>query len=411
MANMNLTTASNVLKVFYLPPLQHLLNNQTILWNRLERNENFNVEGKNFTVPLHVSRHTQAGAGRAEEGTLPSKDSQGYNQAIVPAKYIYTRIQISGQVMRATKSNAGAFIRAVRSEVEGATRDTKRSANRQAHSDGRDALAYYVSGSGGTAPIADDNLGNPYVHVGSKATTVDLIDSGDNSTKHDDSVTILDTGTEVATGTTLTASANVSGSAADGDYWVLEDTLGNQMTGLEAIVSTSNPPLLAGGLHGIVVSGNTWWQSQIVGDDTAMQDLRFANMQRVISKIAQNSDFDKDDIEFAMASYFMVDKYYELAANERRAVNVMQLDGGYEGVEFSGIPIVGDPQCKHNRIYFIVPEALKICRMADFDWMDEDGSVMSRVADTDAYEATLFHYGDLACVARNGLGALVGQNE
>ena len=88
MANMNLTTAANVLKTFYLPPLRRLLNNQTIFWNRLERNENFNVEGKNFTVPLHVSRHTQAGAGRAEEGTLPSKDSQGYNQAVVPAKYI-----------------------------------------------------------------------------------------------------------------------------------------------------------------------------------------------------------------------------------------------------------------------------------------------------------------------------------
>ena len=36
MANMNLTTAANVLKTFYLPPLRRLLNNQTIFWNRLE---------------------------------------------------------------------------------------------------------------------------------------------------------------------------------------------------------------------------------------------------------------------------------------------------------------------------------------------------------------------------------------
>ncbi len=409
MANMNLTTAANVLKVFYLPPLQRLLNNQTIFWNRLERNENFNVEGKNFTVPLHVSRHTQAGVGRAEEGTLPAKDSQGYNQAILPAKYIYTRIQISGQVVRATKSNAGSFIRAVRSEVEGATRDTKRSANRQAHGDGRDALAYYVSGSG-TSVVADDNLGNSFTHVGPKATTVDLIDASDNSTILNNSTTIL-AGADVATGVTMTLGDSISGSKADGDYWVLEDSLGNQMTGLEAIVSASNPPLLSGGLHGIAVSGNTWWQSQIVGDDTSMVDLRFANMQRVISKMAQASDYDKDDIEFAMASFFMVDKYYELCANERRAVNVMQLDGGYEGVEFSGIPIVADSQCKHNRIYFINPKALRICRMADFDWMDDDGAVLARVNNTDAYEATLYHYGDIACVARNALGALVGQNE
>ena len=49
--------------------------------------------------------------------------------------------------------------------------------------------------------------------------------------------------------------------------------------------------------------------------------------------------------------------------------------------------------------------------MADFDWMDDDGAVLARVNNTDAYEATLYHYGDIACVARNALGALVGQNE
>lgn len=410
MANFNLTAAADVLKTYYLPPLQNLLNTQTILWDRIERFTKFNVEGKSFTVPLHVSRHTQAGAGRAEEGTLPTKDRQGYDAAIVPAKYIYTRIQMSGQVMKATKSDAGSFVRAMRSEMEGATNDTKRSANRQAHSDGRDALAYYVSGSGGTAPIADDNNGNSFVHVGSKATTVDLIDT-DNSTKHDNSVTILNEGTEVATGTTLTASGNVSGSAADGDYWVLEDTLGYQMTGLEAIVSASDPPLLSGGLHSITVASGAYWKAQVVGDDSAHVDLNFRNMQRVISLISQNSDYDRDDIEFGMASFFMVDKYAELASNERRAVNVMELDGGFTGVEFSGIPIVGDAQCKHHRIYFIVPDSLRLCRLADFDWMDDDGAILSRVADTDAYEATLFHYGEFATVARNANGVLVGVKE
>jgi hypothetical protein len=409
MANMNLTTASNVLKVFYLPPLRRLLNNSTILWNRLERHEKFNVEGKNFTVPLHVSRHTQAGAGRAEEGTLPAKDSQGYNAAVVAAKYIYTSIQISGQVIRATKSDAGAFIRAVRSEVTGAVRDTKKSANRQAHGDGRDALAYYSTGSG-TSITVDDNQGNASVYLQPKATTCDLIDVSDDSTILNNSVAVT-LGAEAATNYAATLGASLSGSAADGDYFVLEDTLGNQMTGLAGIVNNANPPL--GNLHGIAVASNPWWQAQVVGEDigSTYQDLRFPLLQRVCSRIAQNSSYDKEDIKFILANHFMVDKYYELCANERRAVNVMQLDGGYEGVEFSGIPIVADVECWNNRLYFIVPEALRICRMSDFDWMDDDGAVLSRVSNTDAYEATMFHYGDLATVARNGLGVLRGINQ
>jgi len=43
--------------------------------------------------------------------------------------------------------------------------------------------------------------------------------------------------------------------------------------------------------------------------------------------------------------------------------------------------------------------------------MDDDGAVLSRVANTDAYEATMFHYGDIATVARNGLGVLRGINQ
>ena len=409
MANMNLTTASNVLKVFYLPPLRRLLNNSTILWNRLERHEKFNVEGKNFTVPLHVSRHTQAGAGRAEEGTLPAKDSQGYNAAVVAAKYIYTSIQISGQVIRATKSDAGAFIRAVRSEVTGAVRDTKKSANRQAHGDGRDALAYYSTGSGSSITV-DDNQGNASVYLQPKATTCDLIDVSDDSTILNNSV-VVTLGAEAATNYAATLGASLSGSAADGDYFVLEDTLGYQMTGLAGIVNNANPPL--GNLHGIAVASNPWWQSQVVGADigSTYQDLRFPLLQRVCSRIAQNSSYDKEDIKFILANHFMVDKYYELCANERRAVNVMQLDGGYEGVEFSGIPIVADVECWNNRLYFIVPEALRICRMSDFDWMDDDGAVLSRVSNTDSYEATMFDYGDIATVARNGLGVLRGINQ
>jgi len=35
-------------------------------------------------------------------------------------------------------------------------------------------------------------------------------------------------------------------------------------------------------------------------------------------------------------------------------------------------------------------------QMGDWDWMDEDGAVLSRVSGYDAYEAALFWYSDLA---------------
>jgi hypothetical protein len=84
----------------------------------------------------------------------------------------------------------------------------------------------------------------------------------------------------------------------------------------------------------------------------------------------------------------------------------MTLDGGFKAVDFNGIPLVPDRDCRKNRIYYVSPESLKIFRLSDFDWMEKDGAVLNRVANGDAYEATLFHYGNLGTIARNANGLL-----
>jgi hypothetical protein len=39
--------------------------------------------------------------------------------------------------------------------------------------------------------------------------------------------------------------------------------------------------------------------------------------------------------------------------------------------------------------------------LQDWGWMDKDGATLSRVADQDAYEATMFAYMNLACTRPN----------
>jgi hypothetical protein len=52
-------------------------------------------------------------------------------------------------------------------------------------------------------------------------------------------------------------------------------------------------------------------------------------------------------------------KYVALLVSEKRFVNNMELDGGFRGVDFNGIPLVPDPQCQKNRIYYVVPDVLR----------------------------------------------------
>jgi hypothetical protein len=413
MTGLDTSVATNVLKTFYLPPVRELLNNSSILLSRIDRDETTqDVSGTSFTVPLHTGRNISAGTGRAENGTLPTAGVQGYNKAIVPNKYIYGRIQISGPVIAATRNNAGAFIRAIESEMKGLLRDTKRAVNRQLHGDGKDALAYWTTADNTSGTDVDDGFGYGFTHLNSGNTTrADLIDASDHTAVLGDSL-IVTLGAEGAGVFAITWSGSVSGSA-DGDYLVPEDTLGYQMMGIGGIISDGDPVVPAGGgsltgLHGLTVASAPYWKAQVVGTHGTPVDLSFANMQKVFSRIAVNSDFSEKDVKFLLCNYNVRDKYVELCVNERRYYNTLTLDGGFEAVEFNGKPIVPDPQCQHGKLFYVTPETLRLFRSADFDWMDKDGSVFSRVANTDAYEATLFHYGDLGTVARNGNGVLAG---
>jgi hypothetical protein len=411
---LDLSNASNVLKTRYIGPVRDQLNNSTILLSRIAREEGYvDVSGKSFTVPLHTGRNKSAGHGRADGGTLPTAGQQSYAVAVVPNSYQYGRIEITGPTIAATKDNAGSFIRAVESEIDGLTKDTKKAFNRQMHGDGRDALAFWTGADDTSGTTVDDSRGNAFVYLQAGTTTCDLIDASDNSTKLGDSI-VVTLGAKAAANYAVTWTGTVSGSA-DSDYLVLEDTLGAQLMGIEGIIDDGNPALLSGGLHGIdaTAAANAYWQAQVVTGDTegTNQALTLERMQLPLDLIAQNSDFDENAVKFMLCSYGVRAKYVSLLVSDKRHVNTMELDGGFKAVDFNGIPLVPDPQCKKNRIYYVSPETLKIFRTQDFDWMEKDGAVLSRVANKDAYEATLFHYGNLGCIARNGNGLLIDITE
>lgn len=402
----DLSAASNVLKNRYLGPIREQLNNKTVLLSRIERNDQA-ISGKNWTVPLHTSRNLSAGIGRADGGTLPTAGQQGYETAIIPNSYQYGRIEITGPTIRAARDNAGAFVEAIKSEVNGLTKDMRRNMNRQLLGDGRDALGFATGAiaTGADTGTFDDNQGNAFVHLPNSGTiTLDLIDT-DNTTKNGDSINVT-LGAKGASSYTATWTVDLTNAGADGDYWVLEDTLGYQMMGIDGIIDDANPPLLAGGLHGLPVSTKTFWKAQVFENSGTKRDLTLALMQEPLSAIAVNSDFDESDVEFLLGNYNIRDKYVSLLVADKRFVNTMTLDGGFKGVEFNGIPLVVDPQCKRNTIYYVVPESMKIFRTSDFDWMEKDGAVLSRVANKDAYEAVMFHYGNLACLFRNANAVL-----
>lgn len=407
----DLSAASNILKTRYIGPIREQLNNSTILLSRIGREDNaVSVSGKSFTVPLHTGRNLSAGQGRSDGGTLPTAGQQSYEVAVIPNKYQYGRIQITGPTIAATRDNTGAFVKAIDAEIQGLVMDFKKSFNRQLHSDGIDALGYLAETAGGVTTVAvDDGRGNNFNFLQSGANTVDVLTGATTTVRVASSSFTAGAVSTSPVGQDFTvtgASGAGTLTASDNDPVVLPGTAGLQLMGIAGIVSAADPPLLGGGLHGLPVATKTFWVSQVDAGSSVNRALTLNLMQGPLDLIATNSDYDESAVKFLLCSYGVRAKYISLLVADKRYPNTMELDGGFTALDFNGKPLVPDPQCRKNRIYYLAPETLKIFRTSDFDWLDKDGAVLSRVANTDAYEATMFHYGDLGCTARNANGLL-----
>lgn len=410
------TAADPILKEVYLPALQELLNNATPLLKAIEK-EITPIEGGSFIIPIHRSRNTAAGIARPEGGTLPTAGQQGYVQASVPVKQLYSRINVSGKAIAATKSNKGAFLKALESEMKYVMTDTKRSLNRQLNGDGTGAICYSTDTDQATPAAFDDNLGNGTTHLPSGAITLDLVDVSNNDTILTQDVIMTRGVISTASVAASWTSGALSATKADGDYFCIADTLGYEMMGIAGIISAGDPVIAAGGgsartgLHGLAVATYDDWKALVLGSDSSRQDLSFSLIQQLISRITTESSIDESDLKMFHCHPALRDTYVKLCQDERHFYNVMKLDGGWEAVTYNGKPIVTDNQCRRNALFLIAPSSLSIAQMAPLDWMDKDGSVFYRVGDTDAYGATAYVYQDLMCKARNQNGVILGLNE
>lgn len=408
------TTGANILKTVYLPAMSKLLDDGTPLLKMIEKKIT-PVEGNNFKFAIHRGRNVASGVGRTEGAALPTPGEQGHVQATVPFKSIYSSIEVTGQVMAAARSNKGSFVRALDNEMQRSMVDTKRSLNRQVNGDGTGAL-FYSTGVDDTTPANfDDGLGNVVnrAYYGAEVASLDVIDASDN-------VTSLGTRvfTRGADGTGVTAFTWTGGAitgVADGDYAIYTGSTASEMVGIQAIISASNPITLAGGLHGLPVASYPDWVAQVTGSDASRQDLTFNAIQQLLSRITSESAIDQRDIKILHCHQSIADTYAELCRNERVFHNTVELDGGFEAIAYSGIPVVPDVQCRRNALYAITPASLSIAQMAPLEWIEEDGAVLFRVPGNgttyDKYGATARVYQEVLCHARNQNGVLLGLND
>lgn len=462
-----LATYDEALKNMYLPAIQEYLNNDTILASKIDVNEE-DVSGKLAYIENHYGRSSGLGA-RADGGALPEAGYQKFKKSEVKMKYNYGRVTFSGPTIAATRDERGAYTRVVESEIEGIVSDVMKDINRQLWGCGYGIIArwrtsdtdpYTVQQKYCNNSVKPDAFGSTFgskyiddwayvavtgvTGIGGYAMVVNTFSSGCTAVTVDGTTLLIPlTGviaestdkTYVTLGTTHT---DPGVTEAVGSYLI---RLGNaasltsasvagagrlEMMGIRGIVTDTNIDDVAFDdgtdkgfasasapaadiLQGLDVDSYAWFKAQVMsasgGRYTSQRQLTPTLMQQMFDKVELKAgkDYGPDMI---LTTHAIRREYLDYMEARRRDVNTMALDGGFSAIDYNGVPFTVDPDAIDGEMYFLTLKDLQLYRMSDYDWMDKDGAILSRLTGYDAYEAVLFRYAELGINNRANQGVI-----
>ena len=389
----NLQSFDAILKNDYLGPVREQLNNATELLRRIGTDYD-SVVGKNFTIPMHYGRNEGVGA-RADGGLLMAAGQQAYKEAIVPMRYVYGRIQLTGPTIKAAKNDKGAFLRAVDSEIKGVTRDLKQSVNRMLSQDGSGRITTCGTTSASTTVTVTSTK---LLRVG---MVVDILVAATGSAGTGGTQRVI---TAIPSSTTFT----ISGAAITTNSTYAVYVYGSrnlEVMGIEGMVSAADIGGGYGSFQNLDVASYPWHSSYIKAVGGAISENA---IQTMLDEVEQRGD---GEVSGLYTTYGVRRAYQALLDSQKRLVNKYELRGGYNTITYNDMPIIVDKNVVAGNMYGLDESTIKMFKLADYDWMDMDGAILSRVSGYDAYEAILYCYMELGTGARNSHGKLTGITE
>jgi len=372
--------------------------------------------GNEFRIPLRTSRNQGTGA-RAENAILPAPGNQGYKYISEALRYFYGLFNITGQLLKASATNEGAFRRALQAEMEGLTDDLKRHVNIQAYGLGDGVIATVASttvdAKGDALPANTVQLDSTvYFQGGEYVDFYAAANVPGSAPLNATAVYVTQIDRERVT---VTFSADPSGYVADGQVIVRASSDSTQavpnndymdaINGLRNIIDDTEA------LHGLdpANAGESFWRSSVVDAEgnTVGDDL----LRRLKDAVGFESGSDEEMI--LITTRGIRNRYaQELVAYKRfNDAQSVKLRGGFTALMFDETPMVYDDHCPSGHLFAVNTDAMFWSQMSDWEWMEEDGEVLKWEPRYDRYVGILFKYCNLGTWARNRHGKIVNAED
>lgn len=407
-----MTTADAALKNFYLDPVREQINEKNVLLEYTSKGK-VDVEGRYAVLSLHTKRNSSLGAradgnylpGTTIDGATTSIGQQGFAEQRVPLKQLFGRIQIDERVLKAARTNRGAFISVMNVETEGLANDMKKDLNRQLFGDGEGTIVGCGTGDFTntiTLSTSTTRVQQRQVEIGMVVDIGTVADA--------DAIAASRTVTAVSFASlpgTVTVDGADLDATTDGTHFLFRagvgaggDPSGVEVTGLSAIVDST------GTLFNVDPTSHSRWSSYEKASVGAISD------DALIAMIQEINYVSGENPDVLLTTNGVVRSYAASLAVQKRFANSLDLKGGFKGLSVgagnSEVGLTDDRDCPSGTLFALNSKHLMQHVAGDWEWMDLDGAIWSRQANKASYEATLFRFHELTTDRRNALGKLTG---
>lgn len=399
MAGAMISTLSAILKEMYLPPVVEQLNNEVLLLQRLEARDQ-EIVGSAAFVPVHTGRSGGIGA-RGEYVQLPEPGAQSYARAQFDLKYLYGVVRVSGPSMAKTASEAGAFLRALQSELDGIRNDLKKDVARQVYANGDGAIGLFAVNTavntlvGHTGGSLREAIEKGQLYVGM------VVDIGPAATPTSGASNRNITAVSSATNGSITvdgAAVTTANGDAVGRQGARTASATYEITGLQQLVSTA-----ANTVGGINAATSAYWDNIRDTAGTAVSHDRLMQMFNRV-RIAGG------EVSAIYSSFGVQRDFYNTFQTNIRYTEPLKLQGGFQTLEFMGKPIIADVDAPYNKVFLLDERFIKVFSNRDWHFLDEDNSVLKWDTNYDAWKAVLARYMNLGVTRRNTMAVITTNN-
>lgn len=319
-------------------------------------------------------------AGGVGSGTLPTANPASAVKATVLAKKVYAVTEVEREAVKASSTNEGAFVEAMKWVVEKNVESFNRNASRIIFGDGTGALGTIQANATGTAAA-------PVIII-TAATWVeghweenDYINAGVDASVFN--VTAVDPTTRTITLARISGTLDLTAAGA-GLITYMQNSKDNDPIGLKGVLDAT-----AGTLYGVTVQRRFQATQIAAGGAGISTDI----MNELISKIKFKCGKTPKLIATSYKQMRKIKNFLEDQKVYMIDPRSSDLKGkiSWAGIEYIAdgqkLAIIEDRMCPDDRMYAINPDFIESAHRPDFGWFDDDGTVFLRSQNEDKYGA------------------------